>query len=85
MNTLITEETAKAQEPEKPIRSSSDLSLKFRTSQSSLKSRGSENSIRSRSSELSLQSPLQLPGMETEKGGELSAWEWLLAGWRHQK
>ena len=64
MNSFIIEETAKAQEPEKPLRSrSSDISLRF-------KSRGSETSIKSRSSDLSLKSPLQLPGMETEKGGE---------------
>jgi hypothetical protein len=65
MNTIITEETAKAKEPEKPIRSqsSSDVSLRF-------KSRGSDKYLRSRSSDISSKSPLQLPGMETEKGGE---------------
>lgn len=64
MNSIITEETAKAQEPEKPIRSqSSDISLKF-------KSRGSDTSLKSKGSDLSMKSPLQLPGMETEKGGE---------------
>lgn len=72
MNNIITEETAKAQEPERPIRSqSSDVSLRFkRGSDASIKSRGSVTSLRSRSSDLSMKSPLQLPGMETEKGGE---------------
>lgn len=80
MNSLITEETLAAKEAKeaedsiKRMKSRhSDLSLKFSRgdSETSFKSQGSgrSGSLRSISSESSLKSPLQLPGMVTEKGG----------------
>ncbi len=70
MNSLIVVETEKAQEPEKPIMRSLSLDVSLRFKGSETKSKGSVSYLKSRSSDGSMRSPLKLPGMEMEKGGE---------------
>ena len=65
MNSIITEETDKAKDPERIKPQNSDVALRYRTGSTSSLKRGAN-----RASDPSMKAPLQLPGMETEKGGE---------------